>query len=62
MGRRFRLFCDYLFLTSPSFGVQGRLFFVIVSFTGYLTGYLHIVSNLPKVCQKLACTLKPTKV
>ena len=31
-----RLFCHYLFLISPSFGVSGRLCFVTVVFPGYL--------------------------
>ena len=34
-----RLFCHYLFLISPSFGVSGGLCFVIVAFPGYLHLY-----------------------
>ena len=37
------LFFNHLFLMSPTFGVSGRLCFVVVAFPGYLYLYLRYV-------------------
>ena len=41
-----RLICDYLFVIFHSFGVSGRLRFVIVAFPGYIQLYFSDYLNL----------------